>query len=286
MIKRLTAVATLSVFLAACGGGDDSASTPVNNGPAIKLTYSGAPLVSAANAARVMAAADTAASSPVASDSGDTITRLQDAFKARGVDIGVYPGVVNGTKLHDIVMSVNNGIPPTPAEISAANVNISTWTLVNFQYDDMTGYIDTPEKKATADQFYKDIRVYAAQEYIKGNVVYFANPLQSCLPQTIGPDGQPVIPTATWALQDALARRGDDLGHRIGGTAPTKDHMGADCQTPDATAQAEYIESTVDPLVTNYKLALDTIDKCKHNPEAIPEYERAGQCWGIEPDKK
>ncbi|MEX3629028.1 MAG: hypothetical protein VB138_05580 [Burkholderia sp.] len=97
MIKRLTAVATLSVFLAACGGGDGSASTPANNGPAIKLTYSGPPLVGC-NSARVMAAADTVASSPVASDSSGAITRLQDAFKARGVDIGVYPGVINGAK--------------------------------------------------------------------------------------------------------------------------------------------------------------------------------------------
>ncbi|MDN7427808.1 hypothetical protein [Burkholderia sp. AU45388] len=285
MIKRLTAVAVLSAFLAACGGGDDNASTPVNAGPAIKLTYTGAPLVATATKARAMAAADTSASAPVVSDSQDTINRLQEAFKARGADIGVYPGIVNGSKLHDIVMSVNNGEAPSAAEMAAANVNISTWTLVNFQYDDMTGYVDTSEKKAAAAQFYKDIRVYAAREYIKGNVVYFARPILSCLPDKLDAQGD-VIQTSAASLWSALGSGGDNVGHAIGGIRPTPDQMGSDCQTPDTTAQASYVDSIVDPLVADYKNALDTIDKCKHNPETIPENERAGQCWGIVPDKK
>lgn len=227
-----------------------------------------------------MAAADPAASSPVVSDAQGTIAQLQEAFKARGADIGVYPGIINGTALHDIVMSENNGAAPTAAEIEAANVNISTWTLVNFQYDDMTGYIDTPEKRAMAEQFYKDIRVYAAREYIKGNVVYFARPILSCLPDKFDASGNKLL-TSTLSLWSSLA----DL-HGIGGIRPTPDQMGSDCQTPDATAQAAYVDSIVDPLVADYKVALDTIDKCKHNPEAIPENERAAQCWGIEPDKK
>ncbi|WP_175019172.1 hypothetical protein [Burkholderia contaminans] len=285
-MKRLTAVAALSAFLAACGGGDDNtATTPVNTGPAIKLTYSGAPLVSPSSKVRMMAAADTAASAPVAPDSQDTINRLQDAFKARGADIGVYPGIINGSKLHDIVASVNNGEAPTAAEMAAANVNISTWTLVNFQYDDMTGYVDTPDKQAAAAQFYKDIRVYAAREYIKGNVVYFARPILSCLPNKLDAQGN-VIQTTSLSLWTALGSGGDNVGHAIGGIRPTPDQMGNDCQTPDATAQASYVDSIVDPLVTDYKNALDTINKCKHNPETIPENERAGQCWGITPDKK
>nr|WP_175726999.1 hypothetical protein [Burkholderia ambifaria] len=285
MIKRLTAVAVLSAFLAACGGGDDNASTPANTGPAIKLTYTGAPLVATATKARVMAAADVPASAPLVPDSQDTINRLQDAFKARGADIGVYPGIVNGSRLHDIVMSVNNGEAPSAAEMAAANVNISTWTLVNFQYDDMTGYVDTPEKKAVAAQFYKDIRVYAAREYIKGNVVYFARPILSCLPDKLDAQGD-VIQTSAGSLWSALGSGGDNIGHAIGGIRPTPDQMGSDCQSPDTTAQASYVDSIVDPLVTDYKNALDTINKCKHNPEAIPENERAGQCWGITPDKK
>ncbi|QRR06477.1 hypothetical protein FPJ27_08665 [Burkholderia sp. MS455] len=285
MIKRLTAVAVLSAFLAACGGGDDNASAPANTGPAIKLTYSGSPLVVSANKARAMAAADTSASSPVVPESQDTINRLQDAFKARGADIGVYPGIVNGSKLHDIVASVNNGIGPTSTELAAANVNISTWTLVNFQYDDMAGYVDTPEKHAAAEQFYKDIRVFAAREYIKGNVVYFARPILSCLPDKLDAQGN-VLQTSAASLWSALGSGGDNVGHAIGGIRPTPDQMGSDCQTPDTTAQASYVDSIVDPLVTDYKNALDTINKCKHNPEAIPENERAGQCWGITPDKK
>ncbi|WP_425320723.1 hypothetical protein [Burkholderia aenigmatica] len=285
-MKRLTAVAVLSAFLAACGGGDDNtAPAPANNGPAIKLTYTGAPLVAPTNKARVMAAADTGASAPVASDSQDTINRLQDAFKTRGADIGVYPGIVNGSKLHDLVMSVNNGAAPTSAEMAAANVNISTWTLVNFQYDDMTGYVDTAEKQAAAAQFYKDIRVYAAREYIKGNVVYFARPILSCLPDKVDAQGN-VLQTSAVSLWMALGSGGDNVGHAIGGIRPTPDQMGSDCQTPDTTAQASYVDSIVDPLVTDYKNALDTINKCKHSPEAIPENERAGLCWGIPPDKK
>nr|WP_175722299.1 hypothetical protein [Burkholderia ambifaria] len=285
MIKRLTAVAVLSAFLAACGGGDDNASTPANTGPAIKLTYTGAPLVATATKARAMAAAEAPASAPVVSDSQDTINRLQDAFKARGADIGVYPGIVNGSRLHDIVMSVNNGEAPSAAEMAAANVNISTWTLVNFQYDDMTGYVDTPEKKAVAAQFYKDIRVYAAREYIKGNVVYFARPILSCLPEKLDAQGD-AIQTSAASLWSALGSGGDNVGHAIGGIRPTPDQMGSDCQTPDTTAQTSYVDSIVDPLVADYKNALDTIDKCKHNPETIPENERAGQCWGIVADKK
>ncbi|WP_392387381.1 hypothetical protein [Burkholderia cepacia] len=284
-MKRLTAVAVLSAFLAACGGGDDNAPAPTNTGPAIKLTYTGVPLVAATSKARAMAAVDSSASAPVASDSQDTITRLQDAFKARGADIGVYPGIINGSKLHDIVMSVNNGEAPTSAEMAAANVNISTWTLVNFQYDDMAGYVDTPEKQAAATQFYKDIRVFAAREYIKGNVVYFARPILSCLPDKLDAQGN-VIQTSAVSLWTALGSGGDNVGHAIGGIRPTPDQMGGDCQTPNATAQASYVDSIVDPLVTDYKNALDTINKCKHNPETIPENERAGQCWGIAPDKK
>ncbi|WP_414144252.1 hypothetical protein [Burkholderia territorii] len=284
-MKRLTAVAVLSTFLAACGGGDDNVSTPSNTGPAIKLTYTGAPLVATTSKARAMAAVDVSASTPVASESQDTINRLQDAFKARGADIGVYPGIINGSKLHDIVMSVNNGEAPTSADLAAANVNISTWTLVNFQYDDMTGYVDTPEKQAAATQFYKDIRVFAAREYIKGNVVYFARPILSCLPDKLDAQGN-VIQTSAVSLWTALGSGGDNVGHAIGGIRPTPDQMGSDCQTPDATAQASYVDSIVDPLVTDYQNALDTINKCKHNPEAIPENERAGQCWGIAPEKK
>lgn len=47
-----------------------------------------------------------------------------------------------------------------------------------------------------------------------------------------------------------------------------------------------HIASIVDPLVERYKVALDTINKCKYNPESIPEDGRSAQCWGIEPVKE
>ncbi|WP_370540050.1 hypothetical protein [Burkholderia cenocepacia] len=280
-MKRLTAVAVLSAFLAACGGGDDNASSQANSGPAIKLTYSGAPLVSSSSKARMMAAADTAASAPVASDSQDTITRLQDAFKARGADIGVYPGIVNGSKLHDIVMSVDNGVGPTNAELAAANASISTWTLVNFQFDDMRGYIDTPEKKAMVEQFRRDIQVYRDREYLKGNVVFVPLALGSCLANRA--DAQTAMQEFNNIARDVGAFNAEAMA-----APPTLDpaHMGADCETPDSDVQQAYFNHVVDFLTWHYTTALDTINKCKHNPEAIPENERAGQCWGIEPDKK
>ncbi|MFG7003168.1 hypothetical protein ACGYV2_33200, partial [Burkholderia pseudomallei] len=83
-----------------------------------------------------------------------------------------------------------------------------------------------------------------------------------------------------------VARWDVRLFQTIGGVRPTVEHMGGDCNTPDKETRDAYIAAIVDPLVERYKIALDTIDKCKHKPEAIPEYERAGQCWGIAPEKK
>ncbi|WP_415867690.1 hypothetical protein [Burkholderia ubonensis] len=280
-MKRITFVAVLSAFLAACGGGDDSSSAPANSAPAIKLTYSGVPLVSDTNKARMMAAADTPASSAGTSDSQDTIQRLQDAFKARGADIGVYPGIVNGSKLHDIVMSENNGVGPTNAELAAANASISTWTLVNFQFDDMRGYIDTPEKEAMVSQFRQDIQVYRDREYLKGNVVFVPLALGSCIPSRTD------ATTAVQAFNNIASKVGAFNAESMA-VPPAVDpsHMGGDCQTPDSVAQQAYFDHVVDFLMWHYTAALDTINKCKHNPEAIPEHERAGQCWGITPDKK
>lgn len=73
----------------------------------------------------------------------------------------------------------------------------------------------------------------------------------------------------------------------IGGILKTDPaHMGVDCETPDQMANDAHLASIVDPLVERYRTALDTINKCKYNPEAIPENGRSAQCWGIEPVKK
>lgn len=229
-----------------------------------------------------------------AGDAQPTIAALQDAFKARGADIGVYPGVVNGTKLHDIVMAENGGVGPTQDEIYASKVSISSWTLINFEYDDMSGYIDTPEKKAVADQFANDLRVFAGREYLKGNVVFAARPIVSCLPDKVSstPDAggyyREYMP-ASRALYNAISAMGSGGSGliAIGGILTTEPaHMGGGCETPDQAMRDAHLASIVDPLVERYKVALDTINKCKYNPEAIPEDGRSAQCWGIEPVKK
>lgn len=184
MKKTLIAAMLAGLALSACGGGDSSTSTA--SGPAIRLTYSGVPLGATQRARAMAASADvsSAASVPGASngDAQATIAALQEAFKARGAEIGVYPGVIDGTALHQLVMAEGNGVGPTADEIAKANVNISEWVLVNFALDDMTGYIDTEEKDAKFTQFIKDMRIYAGREYLKGRVVFAALPNVSCAP--------------------------------------------------------------------------------------------------------
>lgn len=311
-MKKIFPLAALPFCLAisACGGGDDGGSSA---GPAIKLSYSGAPLVKAQQA-KAMASVDvaigaSASSSASVADAQATIDALSQAFKARGADIGVYPGVIDGTALHQLVMAENGGVPPTGDELDRTTTNISEWTLVNFQLDDMSGYIDTPAREAAVAQFARDLAIYTAREYMRGRVVFAALPIVSCAPsKTIpmtdssGGRSMKTVYTASDELHYAIASRAKyettvsgpngvarwdvRLFQTIGGVRPTVEHMGGDCNTPDKETRDAYIAAIVDPLVERYKIALDTIDKCKHKPEAIPEYERAGQCWGIAPEKK
>ncbi|KWU26766.1 hypothetical protein [Burkholderia cenocepacia] len=297
MKKTLIAAVLVGLALSACGGGDDS-SPPAASGPAIRLTYSGVPLGTTKRARAMAAATDvsSAASAPSAStgDAQSTVAALQDAFKARGAEIGVYPGVIDGTALHQLVMAEGNGVGPTIDEIAKANVNISEWVLVNFALDDMTGYIDTADKEAKFTQFVKDLQTYAGREYLKGRVVFAALPNVSCAPakvvRSVDENGyvteKKYVPT-TEALYFALTGSWGGGLQPIGGILKTDPaHMGADCETPDQVAKDAYLASIVDPLVERYKTALDTINKCKYNPEAIPENGRSAQCWGIEPVKK
>lgn len=296
MKKTLIAAMLAGLALSACGGGDSSTSTA--SGPAIRLTYSGVPLGATQRARAMAASADvsSAASVPGASngDAQATIAALQEAFKARGAEIGVYPGVIDGTALHQLVMAEGNGVGPTADEIAKANVNISEWVLVNFALDDMTGYIDTEEKDAKFTQFIKDMRIYAGREYLKGRVVFAALPNVSCAPakvvRSVNESGYIVekkYVSTTEALYFALLGSWGDGLQPIGGIMKTDPaHMGVDCETPDQVAKDAYLASIVDPLVDRYRTALDTINKCKYNPEAIPENGRSAQCWGIEPVSK
>ncbi|KKL33973.1 hypothetical protein WR30_25915 [Burkholderia contaminans FFH2055] len=241
-----------------------------------------------------------AASAPGVS-SGDvqpTITALQNAFKARGADIGVYPGVIDGTTLHQLVMAEGNGAPPTVNEIVNSKTNISEWVLVNFEFDDMSGFIDTDDKREKALQFERDLNTYVKREYLKGRVVFAALPIVSCAADKEGSstdgNGNTVsapVPSASKALYNAIstASRGDNVFQfaTVGGTLNADpSHMGADCSTPDQAVKDAHLASIADPLVERYRVALDTINKCKYNPEAIPEDGRSAQCWGIDPVKK
>ncbi|MGN7985127.1 hypothetical protein [Burkholderia sp. 22313] len=295
MKKKLLAMFCVAAALSACGGGDDTAST--NAGPAIRMTYSGNPIITA-RVARAMAAAD--ASSPAVPSPPSaqaTIDALQAAFKARGADVGVYPGVIDGSTLHQLVQAENGGVGPTQADVINANTNITEWVLMNFQLDDMTGYVDTPEKRAAVDQFQSDLQIYAAREYLKGRVVHAVLPIVSCQPsqteRVVDANGGVTVQehfTASRELYGAInaASSRGVVGFRTVGGLWQSDpaHMGADCSTPDQATQDAQIDSIVEPLTINYKAALETIDQCKHNPESIPEYIRAAQCWGIEPVKK
>lgn len=298
MKKTLISAVLAGLALSACGGGDDS-STPAASGPSIRLAYSGAPLVVTQRARAMAAATDvsSAASAPgtSAGDVQPTIAALQDAFNARGADIAVYPGIVNGSKLHDIVMSENGGVGPTLAEVANSKTNISEWALIYFEFDDMSGYVDSEQRRADVDQFKRDLQVYGAREYLKGRVIFAARPIVSCAGtkevRTVDEHGYVVVNTywpASQALYEAIDGAGiDGVVSPIGGIfKPDVSHMGADCSTPDQAVRDTHLASIVDPLVDRYKVALDTINKCKYNPAAIPEGDRSAQCWGIEPVKK
>ena len=195
-------------------------------------------------------------------------------------------------------MAEGNGVPPTVAEIVNSKTNISEWVLVNFEFDDMSGYIDSDEKREKVRQFESDLTTYVKREYLKGRVVFAALPIVSCAADREGSlsdgNGNTVpasSPSASKALYNAIstAARGDNVFQfaTVGGTLYVDpSHMGADCSTPDQTVKDAHLAGIADPLVERYKVALDTINKCKYNPEAIPEDGRSAQCWGIEPVKK
>ena len=295
MKKKLLAIFCVAAALSACGGGDDVA--PAKTDPTIRLTYSGNPIITA-RVARAMAASDgTSPVVPSGLNAQATIDALQAAFKARGADVGVYPGVIDGTALHQLVQAENGGVGPTQEDVTKANVNISEWVLMNFQLDDMTGYVDTPEKRAVVDQFQSDLQIYAAREYLKGRVVHAVLPIVSCQPARTervtdvsgGVTVKEYLPASRelYAAINAASSRGVVGFRTVGGLWQSDPaHMGADCSTPDQATQDAQINNIVDPMTINYKAALETIDQCKHNPESIPEYIRAAQCWGIEPVKK
>ncbi|WP_063807071.1 hypothetical protein [Burkholderia ubonensis] len=276
MKKTLVALAVpLLVSLSACGGGDGG-SPPAPSKFAVKLTFSGIPLVQQAKTSR-MAATDVAsgASAPDATSAGQaTVNALQQKFSDAGTGITVYPGVIDGTTLHQIVMSVNNGVGPTDDELRNAKVPVvsSEWMIVNFQLDDMQTASNDPAQIAAMDQFKKDLIVFQNRVYLEGKVLYKILPIRTC--------DLPAGQTAADGLIDVL-QRVPGGGYLMGlSYAPDKSHMGADCRTPDQATQDAYVNAIVTPIVASYNAVNQQVNDCKTHPENRP----ARDCIGITPN--
>nr|KUY60098.1 hypothetical protein WG70_06945 [Burkholderia oklahomensis EO147] len=259
-------------------GGDDGGSPAASNKFAVKLTFSGAPLVTQQKISR-MAATDAvsgAGSVPAPSAGQATVNALQQKFTEAGTGITVYPGVIDGTTLHQIVMSVNDGVGPTDEELR--NVKLPTvpseWVIINFQLDDMqTGRYD-PAQIAAMAQFRKDLVVFQDRIYLEGKSLYKVLPIRTC--------DLPAGQTAADGLIDILASV-PGSGYLMGlDYAPDKSHMGGDCRTPDQATKDAYLNAIVAPIVASYNAVNKQVNDCKTNPSSRPEWE----CWGITPEKK
>ncbi|HDR9185510.1 hypothetical protein [Burkholderia vietnamiensis] len=267
MKKILAALAIpLCISMAACGGGDgDSPAAPSKF--AVRLTFSGVPLVSAPKTAR-MAATDVAsgASATDSSSAGQaTVNALQQKFSDAGTGITVYPGVIDGTTLHQIVMSVNNGVGPTDDEIKNAKIPVvsSEWMVVNFQLDDMQTGRNDPAQIAALDQFKKDLIVFQNRAYIEGKNIYKVAPIRTC--------DLPAGQTAADGLIDVLLDV-PGSGYVMGvDSAPDASHMGADCRTPDQATLDAHVSAIVTPIVASYNAVNAYVNDCRAHPENHPE---------------
>ncbi|MBM2769938.1 hypothetical protein [Burkholderia anthina] len=282
MKRILTTLAfPLCLSLSACGGGDDASAPAAPSKFAVKVTYSGLPLVKSRQASK-MAAADVvsgASSTVVESDGQATVDTLQKRFADAATGITVYPGVIDGTTLHQIVMSVNNGVGPTQEELwqydqNRTKIVMDDWVVLNFQLDDMRTGRNDPAQVAALDQFKKDLIVFQNRLYLEGKHVYKIVPIRTCEL----PSGQ----TAADGLADVLADvpgSGYLMGLR---DAPDRSHMGDDCRTPDAETQEAHLRAIVDPIVASYNAVNSLVNDCRTNPSSRTERE----CSGIEPVKK
>lgn len=248
-------------LLSACGGSDDGVSTPKS----LKVSMYGNPLtsgqVAVSNRQIAHAASDVAASAPVSASAAQaTVETLQDALVARGVPATVTAQVMDGTTLHQIVMGENNGLPPTNDQFK---LEPSEWLVVNFQLDDMTTAANDPAQLAAQAQFTQDLAVFTQRAAVSGKRVFAIDSIPTCdLPnQNSAADGL--------NLAISLARRSSNLTE-VGGlayqgaldsngntyNALTKDHLGADCRTPDAYLLNLWTQSIADNLASIYKASI------------------------------
>ncbi|CAB3750767.1 hypothetical protein GQ57_15850 [Burkholderia sp. MSh2] len=279
MKRNLAALAfPLLLSLSACGGGDDVGAAAAPSKFAIKLTYSGLPLIKAQQSSK-MSAVDVGtgrASSQPSSDGQATVDALQKKFSEAGTGVTVYPGVIDGTTLHQIVMSVNDGVGPTEDEMRNAKhpVVLDEWVVLNFELDDMQTGRSDPAQVAALAQFKKDLIVFQNRLSLENKQFYKVLPIRTCEL----PEGQ----TAADGLIEVL-KSVPNSGYLLGlRDAPDKAHMGADCRTPDAETREAHLNEIVSPVVASYNAVNQQVNDCRTNPASRPEWE----CWGIEPVKK
>lgn len=273
MKKSLCAVIFGCVLIAGCGGGDDRGATQITK--SLKVSVYGNPLVPSSKVAvahaaimRVVAdesspgaASDSSASSvsaaASASDAEATVETLQDALAARGVPAQVSAQVMDGTTLHQIVMGENNGLPPTADQFKT---DPSEWIVVNFQLDDMVTKGDDPAQLAAETQFAQDLSVFTQRANVAGKRVFAIEAIPTCdVPnQDSAADGliqaidrsqatssvTPVGGLSFYGVRDANGNVYNSL---------TKDHLGADCRTPDAYLLNLWTDSIADDLASRYQ---------------------------------
>ncbi|MDR6447496.1 hypothetical protein J2794_003612 [Paraburkholderia terricola] len=254
MLKMITAVAVVTLSLAACGGGGGDGGSTAPAAKTMKLSLYGQPFTSSQAVSHAQVVANAAASS---SDAVATVQTLQDALTARGVPSTVTAQVMDGTTLHQIVMGENNGLPPTPDQFKT---DPSGYLVVNFQLDDMVTRADDPAQKSAVQQFIQDLTVFSQRASVSGKLVYAVVPIQTCdLPS--GFSGSDALNYAiTQAASKTLLNKigaipfgfgWDSAGHVIN-TADTA-HLGADCRTPDAYLLNMRTNAIADYIAALYK---------------------------------
>lgn len=270
MKKILAALAfPLCVSLSACGG-DDGGGPATPSKFAVKLTYSGRPLVEQQQSSRMAAInpASGAVETPAKSDGQATVDELQKRLAAAGAGITVYPRVIDGTTLHQIVMSVNDGVGPTEDELIQYGRNrtkfvADEWVILNFQLDDMQTSRNDPAQIAAMAQFRKDLIVFQNRLSLENKSLYKILPIRTCEL----PAGQ----TAADGLIDTLNSVPGN-GYLFGlWDAPDKSHMGADCRTPDKETRDAHVNAIVTRLVDSYNAVNQYVNDCRADPKSHPE---------------
>jgi hypothetical protein len=254
LYKRTIAAALLAATLGACGGGSSDA--PQSTAQTWKLSLYGNPIVTSQSAVQATSqraiAADASASSGAAAQ---TVQSLQDALAADGVTATVTPEVMDGTTLHQLIMGEDNGLPPTPDQFTT---DASSWLIANFTLDDMVTPSTDPAQQAALAQFQQDLTVFIERARTSGKMVLVVTPIQTCDysdSTSIGGTSTQSAAYGLW-LAEENATTNAYANAPIGGLPQTTEvingvltntftegHLGADCRTPDAWLQNQYVQA-------------------------------------------